>query len=51
VEAKQQSATARFTVELPKGTTLREALDKVAAVTKTSWTPISDTTIAVTRQQ
>ena len=50
-EEKQQSATARFTVELSKGTTLREALDKVASATKTSWTPISDTTISVKRQQ
>ena len=45
-EAKAQSETGKFTVELSKAT-LREALDKVASVTKTSWKPVSDTTVSV----
>jgi hypothetical protein len=45
-ETKAQSETGRFTVEVSKAT-LREALDKVASVTKTSWKPISGTTIFV----
>jgi hypothetical protein len=45
-KAKPESETARFTVELSKAT-LREALDKVASVTKTSWKPISENTILV----
>jgi hypothetical protein len=49
-EAKAQSATARFSVDISKAS-LREALDMVATVTKTSWIPTSDTTIAVTRRQ
>src|SRR5215475_7617489 len=43
-ETRAQSETGRFTVEVSKAT-LREALDKVASVTKTSWKPISGTTI------
>jgi general secretion pathway protein D len=45
-EAKAQSETGRFTVEASKAT-LREALDKVASVTNTSWKPASGTTISV----
>jgi hypothetical protein len=45
-ETRAQSETGRFSVEVPK-TTLREALDKVASVTKTSWKPISGTNIFV----
>jgi hypothetical protein len=45
-ETKAQSETGRFTVEVSTAT-LREALDKVASVTKTSWKPISGTTIFV----
>jgi hypothetical protein len=49
-EAEAQSRTGSFTVELSKAT-LREALDKVASVTKTSWTPVSETTILVALQR
>ena len=45
-EARAQSEAARFNVKLSNAT-LREALDKVAALTKTSWKPASATTIAV----
>jgi general secretion pathway protein D len=45
-EARAQSETARFNVKLSNAT-LREALDKVAALTKTSWKTVSATTIAV----
>ena len=45
-ETRAQSKTGRFTVELSTAT-LGEALDKVASVTKTSWKPISGTTIFV----
>lgn len=47
-DAKQQSAT--FSVNLSK-VTLAEALDNVARATKTSWTPVSETAIAVTPTQ
>lgn len=45
-EARAQSETARFNVKLSNAT-LREALDMVAALTKTSWKPASATTIVV----
>ena len=45
-EAKAQSEKGRFTVEMSKAT-IREALDKVASVTKTSWKPVSATSISV----
>jgi general secretion pathway protein D len=44
--ATAQAETGRFTVEFSNAT-LREALDKVASVTKTSWKPTSDTTVTV----
>lgn len=46
-EAKSKSETSRFTVEF-SGATLREALDKVASVTHTSWRPTSETSVLVT---
>lgn len=45
-EAGAQSETARLNVKLSNAT-LREALDMVAALTKTSWKPASATTIVV----
>jgi hypothetical protein len=48
-EAKAQAKAARFTLELSKAT-LREALDKLASMTKTSWKPISENTISVAFQ-
>lgn len=46
-EAEAQSETGSFTVEFSK-VPLREALDKVASVTKTSWKATSGTTVSVT---
>ena len=45
-EARAQSETARLNVKLSNAT-LREALDMVAALTKTSWKPASATAIFV----
>jgi hypothetical protein len=45
-ETQAQSETGRFNLEVAKAT-LRDTLDKVASLTKTSWKPISGTTIFV----
>lgn len=48
-KTQPQSETATFTIALSK-VSLREALDKVAATTNTSWKPASATTIFIARR-